>query len=128
MADDFEYVSKTRLLYKDGARHAYLTCPSPSSTACRARCASITGYPKARPWPPRSTTSWPEWPAECSAPCAAPWQGARYPHNTCDDRRRNKRRPGGFRPVDAAAARIACMRFGTGCRWCLDSEMVRRDT
>jgi hypothetical protein len=24
MADDFEYVSKTRLLYKNGARHAYL--------------------------------------------------------------------------------------------------------
>jgi len=24
MADDFEYISKTRLLYKNGARHAYL--------------------------------------------------------------------------------------------------------
>ena len=24
MADDFEYVSKTRLVYKNGARHAYL--------------------------------------------------------------------------------------------------------
>jgi hypothetical protein len=24
MADDFEYVSKTRLVYKDGMRHAYL--------------------------------------------------------------------------------------------------------
>jgi hypothetical protein len=24
MADDFEYVSKTRLVYKDGMRHAFL--------------------------------------------------------------------------------------------------------
>ena len=24
MADDFEYISRTRLIYRDGSRHAYL--------------------------------------------------------------------------------------------------------
>jgi hypothetical protein len=58
MADDFEYVSKTRLVYKNGARHAYLgDGPSPSSTVCRAPCASTTGRPRDRRSPPPSTTS-----------------------------------------------------------------------
>ena len=79
MPDDFEYVSQSRLEYRDGYRHAYLgEVPEPGGLRRPGRAARVLRRRRrARRSPPPSTTSSPPSPAECTARCAAPWQGAR---------------------------------------------------
>ena len=49
MADDFEYISKTRLLYKNGARHAYLgDVPEPVVYGVQGALRQYYGAPDAR--------------------------------------------------------------------------------
>ena len=50
MPDPFEYISRSRLEYRHGYRHAYLgDVPALSFMACRAAYASITGLPRGPP-------------------------------------------------------------------------------
>ena len=50
MADDFEYVSKTRLIYKNGARHAYLgEVPEPVVYGVQGALRQYYGAPEGPP-------------------------------------------------------------------------------
>ena len=54
MADDFEYVSTTRLVYKDGMRHAYLgDVPEPVVYGVQGRLREYYG---AKEGPPVAST------------------------------------------------------------------------
>jgi len=50
MADDFEYISRTRLLYKNGARHAYLgDVPEPVVYGVQGALRQYYGAPEGAP-------------------------------------------------------------------------------
>ena len=50
MADDFAYVSKTRLIYKNGARHAYLgEVPEPVVYGVQGALRQYYGAPEGPP-------------------------------------------------------------------------------
>ena len=78
MADDFEYISRARLDYRGGYRNAYLgEVPEPVVYGVQG---ALREYYGAMEGPPIASTLdhiVPPSPAECTAPFAAPWQGAR---------------------------------------------------
>ena len=75
---EFEYISKSRLQYRNGYRNAYLgEVPEPVVYGVQGALREYYGAQKARPSPRPSTTSWPPSRGECTARCAAPWQGAK---------------------------------------------------
>jgi hypothetical protein len=50
MADDFEYISRTRLVYKSGARHAYLgDVPEPVVYGVQGALRQYYGVPEGPP-------------------------------------------------------------------------------
>jgi len=64
MAEDFEYVSHTRLQYRDGYRHAYLgDVPEPVVYGVQGKLREYYGAKEGPPSRRRSTTSWPPSPA-----------------------------------------------------------------
>src|SRR4029453_13421050 len=91
------------------------TCRPRWSTVSRAGYASITASRRARPSPPRSITSWRPSPAECTARCVAPWQGAR-------SRSTATASPPPWRAVSSASARP----FASSRSTCTTSWRSRR--
>ena len=80
MADEFEYISRARLEYRDGYRYAYLgEVREPVVYGIQGALRQYyTTVPRKGRWSPqRSTISWPPSQGECTARCAAPWPGAR---------------------------------------------------
>jgi hypothetical protein len=50
MADDFEYISRTRLIYRNGARHAYLgDVPEPVVYGVQGALRQYYGVPEGPP-------------------------------------------------------------------------------
>src|SRR2546425_11478821 len=75
----FEYISHARLEYRDGYRRAYLgDVPEPVTYGVQG---ALRQYYGVKEGPPIASTLdhivAAAWPAECTAPLPAPWQGAR---------------------------------------------------